>query len=295
MIEETPPTTPAEPTIWRRLARILLRVLLAIVLGVAIGICIYAGMRAFARQSAALEEQTQFVQALDEQVAQMEETAAAQAQNIDLRMNRVERDADGSDTRIGLYDNRLATVEAAQATQVSGIASLDERVLVMETSVEEMQTGRVSPDELQDLSEELMSLQADVEALQGGQGTLTRTLETIQQSALAAVQNNQVLQVQIEMLKAMQLLARSNTFLEQVNYSQAEAEIQTASQLLAGFQGSLTPAGAEYVAAIVVLLEEAQDDLPDTPAVAANRLEAAWQLLLLGLPVGALPTPTPMP
>lgn len=301
MSEETPPTTPTEPTtpaepsIWRRLARILVRVLLAIVLGLAIGVGVYAGMRAFARQSAALEEQTRLVQTLDERVAQVQGTAAAQAENFDLRLNRVERDAEGSDTRIGLYDDRLATVEAAQSTQAADIASLDERVQAVETAVGEMQTGRVSLDELQDLTEQLETLRADVESLVGGQETVTRTLETVRQNALAAMQSNQLLQIQIDMLTVMQLLARSNTFLEQANYSQAEAEIQTANQLLAGLQGSLSPAGAEYVAAIVVLLDEAQADLPQTPAVAANRLEAAWQLLLLGLPVDALPTPTPTP
>lgn len=291
MSVETPPTT----TIWRKLARIFIRVMLAIALGFAIGIGIYLGIRTLVRQSNALVEQTELIQALDARLDLFETTVAAQADDLKERLDTAEQTAGDRQVQIVSSDRRLATIEAAQKTQAVEISSLENQISTLATDVGDMQADLVSPDELQSLDEQVDALTADLEAALGGQGDLSNTLETIQQSALAGEQSNQALLIQIEMLKAMQLLLRSNSFVEQGNYSQAAVDIQAASTLLVDLQDRLSPVGSEFLAAIVAVLDEAQDDLPSSPALAANRLEAAWQLLLLGLPAGALPTPTPAP
>lgn len=295
MSEEIPPTTPeiSEPTFWRKLARIIIRVMLAVVLGFAIGIGLYLGIRAFASQSDALQEQAGLVRTLEARLNQFEQSVAEQVGSLGARLDTLELRADKIQEQVASYDDRLAAGESARRSQATQVSSLEQHVDLLETAVGELQSEGVSVEELQNLDNLVRALRGDVDSTLAGQEDLRRLVASFQQSLASGVLSSQELALQVEMLKAMQLIMRSSSFVEQGNYSQATVDIQAASKLLSDLQSSVAPAGTNYLASVVAVLDEAVNDLPGAPALAANRLEAAWQLLLLGLPADALLTPTP--
>ena len=107
---------------------------------------------------------------------------------------------------------------------------------------------------------------------------------TASESPLAAFQRELVL------IKAMEMLTRSRVYLVQNNVGLAKDEVQAARDLLAGL------AVPEYqqaaLEAMLTRLDLALASLPDSPILAAEDLEIAWQLLRAGLPQPASITAT---
>lgn len=94
---------------------------------------------------------------------------------------------------------------------------------------------------------------------------------------------------QIELTRAIELLSRARLYLSQSNFGQARLDIQSARDLLAGTRELLPAAQQTGLDAVLARLDLALGNLPDFPVIAADDLDIAWNLLVLGLPETAAP------
>lgn len=94
---------------------------------------------------------------------------------------------------------------------------------------------------------------------------------------------------QIELTRAIELLSRARLYLSQSNFGQARLDIQSARELLAGTRDTLPAAQQTGLDAVLARLDLALGNLPDFPVIAADDLDIAWNLLVLGLPETAAP------
>lgn len=90
---------------------------------------------------------------------------------------------------------------------------------------------------------------------------------------------------QVELLKAMELLSRARLFVYQANYGLAEQDVVTAIGIL----GALEPATLAdgVLSETLFRLDRVVTSLPTRPALAADDLDIAWQVLLDNEPVVA--------
>jgi hypothetical protein len=97
---------------------------------------------------------------------------------------------------------------------------------------------------------------------------------------------------ELHMLRAMELVTRGRHLLAQNNLGQARSDVEAGRDLLAALQSEVSPGQALALADIVALLDAALESLPAAPVAAADGLDGAWQLLVVGLPVETTVTPT---
>lgn len=127
--------------------------------------------------------------------------------------------------------------------------------------------------------------------------TLT-VLEEMQSELRAQNQANAAeLDVQIHLLKAMELLSRARMSMYQSNFGLARQDVQIARDLLASVRPDAPDVIARELDAVIPRLDLALSNLPDFPVPASDDLDIAWQILLSGLPPVTpvvSETPTPM-
>ncbi|MFP3853292.1 MAG: hypothetical protein ACLFWD_03250 [Anaerolineales bacterium] len=242
---ESSPEHEAVGSWFGRAVGILLRLVLVIVLGIALGVGLYLGVPAL------IEAWTEPIEANRAQIAELE-----------LEVSRLREQQQET---IGGLSDRVARLEG-QNTELSERASeLESQVASLEEDLAEAE-GRIdrvmaSQSQLEIMELELSELQLQVEQL----------LENQQEpgSELSA------LEAKIQQLRAMILISRARFELVRDNYGLASENLEAA---LAVFDAQPMPADS-WQAAVVERLELADEALPDSPAVAAQDLEAAWRLL----------------
>ncbi len=175
------------------------------------------------------------------------------------------------------YEATLAEFEAQIAAQAEALAAVQTEVEAVATDLETNQT-------------DLISLQADLETAD--------TLVTLRHD--------------LELLKALELITRARVSIGDENIGLAGDDLELARELLANLSVEVPPHQAEFLAAVILRLELAQENLTTLPDLASEDLEVAWQLLIRGLPdeadadeteetatteeeAEATPTPTPEP
>lgn len=119
-------------------------------------------------------------------------------------------------------------------------------------------------------------------------------------TALATAQfNSSSINQDLDLLRILELLSRANQFLLHSNFGQAEEALLTAKLGLMDLQENLPDFQREVISNILNLVDQVIADLPAKPALAAEKLELAWQLGINGLPrldeEGFSGTTTPTP
>jgi TolA-binding protein len=102
-----------------------------------------------------------------------------------------------------------------------------------------------------------------------------------------------VLRRELQLVKAMEYLTRARISLIANNAGSAQSDIQAAHDLLTALESLVPDYQTSALQAIVNRLDLALGNLPDSPVLASDDLEIAWQLLQKGLPVEAGLTPVP--
>ncbi len=186
----------------------------------------------------------------------------------------------------------------------------------------ERNTARVG-----ELEGEIATLQTQLQEIDTRVGAMEKTLEAHtasiakleeMQAALeqeTSAQNNSVmvaLKREIMLTRSIETISRARLYLSQSNFGLAKQDVQSTRDILAQL---LTDAPAYQVDAlnqIVMRLDLALGNLPAFPVIAADDVDIAWQLMMIGLPeseadviatfiptLEATPTftstPTPMP
>jgi hypothetical protein len=176
-----------------------------------------------------------------------------------------------------ITSTQQARVEVIQSTQANTDAAMGK----IETQIGTLE-GKIN-----DLATSLQQFDTDL-------GALEDASQGLEQRMLSEDVPIAELKREIQLLKAMELLTRSRLFLVQNNLGLAEDDVQSARDILAELQ--VPDYQVEALKEMIDQLDLALDKLPDTPILAAQDLEIAWQLLKTGLPsepTGGLGTGTP--
>ncbi|MGB2954642.1 MAG: hypothetical protein WBB64_01605 [Anaerolineales bacterium] len=103
--------------------------------------------------------------------------------------------------------------------------------------------------------------------------------------ALATAQfNSSSINQDLDLLRILELLSRANQYLLHSNFGLAEETLITAKLALLNLQESLPDFQQEVISNMLNLVDQVIVDLPAKPALAAEKLELAWQLGINGLP-----------
>jgi len=281
----TSPPVPQKPSFGERLslafvafARALMRLLLLLIIGLLIGGFAY---------SAYPWLEAQVITPLRENSRRLDDLATREATR-----------SAASTQNAAAWQKQIATLEAARTADANALATLQAQLEAIQVAVQTQQESDQTA--LSATMGRLEALEADLAAWEAATRQITPTLQANTawlQNISATLQApdvvSETLRSEIQLLKAMQLLIRSQILLGQSNLGLAAQDIQAARQIILAQRAIAPPSQWTTLDAILVRLELALQNLPAAPALAADDLEMAWQLLLQGSPPGVSLTPAP--
>ena len=153
------------------------------------------------------------------------------------------------------------------------------RVGELESEIATLQT------QLQEMDTRVGAMEKTIEAHSASITKLEEMQATLEQETSA--QNNSVmvaLKREIMLTRSIETLSRARLYLSQSNFGLAKQDVQSTRDILAQL---LTDAPAYQVDAlnqIVMRLDLALGNLPAFPVIAADDVDIAWQLMMIGLP-----------
>ncbi len=277
----TSPAAPQKPGFFIRLLRFLLRLLVAILVGLLLGAGMFFGIPAVYRQFIQpVQNHTAQIAALQTSQAGAAAQAASQVEELTSRVNALEKQADADKAALA----ELAVLKTAQANSEGFLSYQATQSVAQHLIISTLQAGQ----------------QNQQTSLDSNSGALNNSLERLSErlTALETAQANsattQETRDQLGLLRAMQLVLRSEFYLAQSNFGLAAQDAQSAQGLLQDLSNTLPTAQAAQAKEAAAYLKSAAADLPDHPVTANAKLETAWQVLLGYSPTAALtPTPTP--
>ena len=276
-----------------KLAKFTLRMLFVIVIGALLGLAIYwaasYGVATVNQQVfQPIQNHTRQLDDLERRYAQdygqlNERTQALQEETQALQQKIDELERQGNATREGLEalesqltasEALLAEMQATLETAQESLDALENEQTTLKTTLEpdiaQLETALAELETLMEvLTEDVAQAIDDVEALD---------VTVRDEAPLVAVR------IEVQLLKAMELLTRARVQLGQDNPGAAKTEVQEARNLLVNLGTTLPEDQQKALAAIVQRLELGMANLPNAPRLAADDLEVAWQLLVKGLP-----------
>jgi chromosome segregation ATPase len=240
---------------------------------------------------------------LAEQVQQIDQRHSERMDSLADRLQELELQNDSDKSSLASLQESLKQVDTSQSSQAESIEAL----LPLQTAVAEIETQLTNlQSDLKEfqsvqatVEDEINNLQGNLEVLGEGQEGTAASLEA-QQERLESLtaQASQVLQ-ELQLLKIMELITRARYNLVEGNLSLSRTDIQLASEIAASLQPEALPHQVEVIAEIVNRLDTSLTNLAGSPLSTADQLEAAWQLLVQGLPgepeETAVPEETPAP
>ncbi len=255
--------------------------LLVIVLVVALiaGAVIYGGPALY----------RQYVAPIQNNLAQLQSTQAQQAQTNQQFIQRM----DNLQSRITDLESQRDTDKQAMdelRAQITSIASTQQSDLNAWQS-----TQAAASSELDMLNNRLATLEGQSASLQQ---KLANTDANLSYLATAMQSDNlpvAVLRRELQLVKTMELLTRARISLIANNLGSAQSDIQAAHDQLVALESLVPDYQTSALQTIISRLELALGNLPNSPVLASDDLEIAWQLLQKGLPEEAGLTPTPTP
>ncbi|MGC9396338.1 MAG: hypothetical protein ACP5J4_15955 [Anaerolineae bacterium] len=276
-----------------KLAKFTLRLIFVIVIGALLGLGIYwaasYGVATVNRQVfQPIQNHTRQLDDLESRYAQdygrlNERTQALQeeTQALQEQIDELERQGDATRETLETLESRLTTSEALLAEMQTTLETAQESLQKSLDTLEEDQAA-LEPDVTQ-LKTALAELETAVDALTEDVAQAVDDVETLSvtvkdEAPLVAVR------IEVQLLKAMELLTRARLQLAQDNPGAAKTEVQEARNLLVNLGTNLPEDQQKALAAIVQRLELGLANLPNAPRLAADDLEIAWQLLVKGLP-----------
>lgn len=232
----------------------------------------------------------QYLSPMEGRLAAVEHNQTLEAQSLDhlqaalddlsQRMTQIELDNDTTKQLLDSLSIQATQLVEAQATQMAHLLATQQRasddLAQLNESLSQLETRLSALEEtLEAMDTEISSLKERVAHLE---------LSPAGQLTLEKVYN------ELQLVKAMELLTRSRFSLVQNNFGLAEQDLEAALHILVELK--VPEAQQETLDRVIEHLKDAMRYLPDSPVLAAEALELAWQLLKLGLPESATTTPT---
>jgi len=240
---------PNEMGLASRLLRIVLRFLVVIIVGVALGIGAYYGVPALYRDF------IEPIQTNSERIAALEESDARV--QVDFREKNSELLSD------------LAQVEGEVAQLHEDLSEL--------AAAKEGLTSRV--EDLAKALEDHQKWSARIDDLEGRNRTLEARFSTLEESLDGEDVPYDRLEVQIQLLRAMELVTRARFWMIQGNLGKASDDLTIAKGVLETLEADTVEDESLFL--IIDRLDQVLLEISLTPILAADDLEIVWQLLLL--------------
>jgi chromosome segregation ATPase len=293
-----------EPSFWKKLWRIVRTIFIIIIVVALIAAAVYfVAPFVYQEYVEPVQEHSFRLDMLAEQVQQIDQRHSERMDSLADRLQELELQNDSDKSSLASLQESLKQVDTSQSSQAESIEAL----LPLQTAVAEIETqlANLQSDlkEFQSVQatveDEINNLQGNLEVLGEGQEGTAASLEA-QQERLESLtaQASQVLQ-ELQLLKIMELITRARYNLVEGNLSLSRTDIQLASEIAASLQPEALPHQVEVIAEILNRLDTSLTNLAGSPLSTADQLEAAWQLLVQGLPgepeETAVPEETPAP
>jgi hypothetical protein len=328
MTDEYKPSHSVGARLWEALVTIVLFVLrltIVLVLAVGLGAAVYYGV---VYGSSALYRQ--YVRPVRENSTRLDtletmreldyQGLAVRLESLQERLNTLEIRGDSRDetlsslqTQLESAESALAAMEDAQATTeavselvLAAQATSEANQITLQAALDDLTASLAVLDEMQAeldaLSSRWVLMQEDLNTLQTRVVTLDESLARNQEAILALDEQRKseesplaALQRELQLIKVIELLARSRVFLSQGSPGLAQQDVQAGRDLLLALQGEVPAYQLGTLVEMIARLDAILENLPEAPVSAAGDLEVAWQLLLNGLPAALESTPAVIP
>jgi len=192
--------------------------------------------------------------------------------NMQQRADTIETRMDSEKQQFGEIEGSIDALVATQQSQVE---------LYQKTQHAVDEKYQTISDQITALETKLVDMNTSLEQFGTSIGAVEEKSQELEARLFSDDEPINQLRRDIQLLKAMELLTRSRLFMSQDNLGLAEDDILSARDLLANM---LVPeAQAEALVDTIERIDQALDNLPLSPDLAAQDLEIAWQLINLGL------------
>lgn len=281
---------PSSPSFGDRLSiaflafvRALIRLMVIVLLAALLGFGFFWGIPALYRQYV-LPIQTSVNHLEDVQYSQ-DQTNQLYSQRLDDLLSRLDALEVQSDTDKQTFTGIQTHLENTESTQQARVEALDSAQATASAQAEAVNIALETADaKLTSLASRIEQHDKNMQAL----ATQVQTLATQVQALEIKIQDGDApataLRHELQLVKTMELLTRSRLFLAENNIGLVQQDIQAARDLLVTLLNQVPAYQLEALAAIVIRLGLALENLPAAPVLATDDLEIAWQLLLRGLP-----------
>ncbi len=307
--------------------RWLLRLIFILIIGAAVGVGIYFGaIYVYQQYIAPVQVHTIRLDILEAQQDEAAERLGARVDELQERVRGLEAQRDEDKQALARLEGRVIAAETVQAAQAEGLDQVDQvraDLAALQAALAEAQgmqeTLRADVDALRadqesvqagfdtlaqdldplqqvlgSLGDDLRTVASELVAVQGEVDVLAKALSE-QDASVAAVQDRlsgatspEALLRSLHVVRTMELLTRSRLLLVQNNVGLARTDIAAAQDRMIELQAIAPADQQDAIEEVIARLDAALDALPGSPVAAADALEGAWQLLLGGLPSGAV-------
>jgi hypothetical protein len=232
-----------------RLLRFLLRFLVVLTIGAGIGVAAYFGVPALYRDF------IEPVQSHSDRIAALEETLALT--QVDFRKRDTEITSD-----LVQIEGELAQQQEDLSELMAGTDGLTSQIEEVENNVEATQRWSTR---LEDLEERHLALEA--------------RFVSLEESLVEDDDPYTRLEVQIQLLRVMELVTRARYWMVQGNLGEASDDLEVAKGILESIR--VENMDEEALLLIINRLDQVLAEISLNPIIAADDLEIVWQLLLL--------------
>ena len=270
----------------------LFRLFLILLIGILLGGSLYFGASYLAKQYfQAVQDNTENVDLLTKRLDQMEVQINTRIDELTSRLDTITllndefkltvSDIEGSVTDMETLSEeaitRIQTLEASAAEMESSVSAQSTEISVLKTQAAQIAADLpVAQAELDDLKTQVNQM---TDLLDGWDLTVSNYGSTLHQ------------------IKALVLLSRAQLSISQNNFGLAQQDVQTARDAIALLENNTGTHPPAAYAAILVRLDSALLNLPDSPIAANTDIESAWNTLwaLIETDLQAEPTSTQTP
>lgn len=221
---------------------------------------------------------------MQEMYAQQTELSQQMERQLDSLRQRVQALELRSDSDKQALDEIQAELEKAARDQQNQIEALSSTQYAASQDLAQINAA------LENLDQRINRLINALNQTSSDLKTLDEQVSAIDERLSSSEAPLVIMQRELVQIKAMEILTRSRLYLVQNNFGLAKDEIRAARHLLASL--AVPDYQQAALAAIIERLDLASANLPDSPILAAEDLEIAWQLLRGGLPQAANLTAT---
>lgn len=242
----------------------ILRLLVILVLAVALGAIFYFGVPNLYRQIIEpIQDNANQLQTLGTLQSQDKNETTQRLESLTARLENLENQSDSNKEALASLESQLSEKISLQKSSLSEMESKLESSI---TNLDNLQ------GQLNDLLVSYKDLSKEVNQTTGELETLRSQYE-VQGTPLVELRD------EVRTLKVMELLTRSRLYIFQRNFGLAERDVRAARELVVEIRATAPNFRTETMQAVLTRLDLALENLPNTPNLADDDLEVAWQIL----------------